>query len=113
MPKLLDNNYFTRIDAMIVLGMAGGTTNTALWISTPRSSRFPIRSSGSRCGPPKGYTYAAQSGRVNVDTLRALIGAAALVEFLNSDPEDALLGAVPCAGGSWVAAGREHRIAPI
>ena len=86
LPKLLDNNYFTRINAMIVLGMAGGTTSAALDLYAAQL-KLPDQLIWVKMWAAHGYTNAAQSGKANIDAFRAITGADALVTFLNSDPK--------------------------
>ncbi len=86
LPKLLDNNFFTRLDAMIVLGMAGGTTREALDLYAAQL-KIPDQIVGVKMWAARGFTIAAQSGRANIDAFRAITGADALVTFLNSDPK--------------------------
>ncbi len=86
LPKLMDNNYFTRIDAMIVLGMAGGTSSAALDFYESQL-KLPDQLIWVKMWAAKGYTTAAQSGKNNLDALKSLNGATALVKFLNSDPK--------------------------
>ena len=86
LPKLLDNNYFARINAMIVLGMAGSPSSTALDFYASQL-KIPDQLIWVKVWAAKGYTNAAQEGKANLDALRALNGAAALIEFLNSDPK--------------------------
>lgn len=86
LPKLMDNNFLTRLDAMIVLGMAGGTTNAALdfYAGQLKAADQVV---WVKMWAAKGYTNAAQSGRNNIDAARAQQGADALVTFLNSNPQ--------------------------
>ena len=86
LPKLLDNNYLTRLDAMIVLGMAGGTTPVALDLYASQL-KLADQCLGVKIWAARGLTNAAQSGKANIDTLRAITAADALVTFLNSDPK--------------------------
>ena len=85
LPKLMNGNYLTRINAMIVLGMAGGTTNNALdfYASQLKTADQLI---WVRMWAANGYTNATQSGRINIDALRANNAADALVAFLNPIP---------------------------
>ncbi len=82
LPKLLDNNYLSRIDAMIVLGMAGGTTPVRSTFTTTQL-KIPDQIIWVKMWAARGLTNAAQSGRVNIDTFRALTAADALVTFSN------------------------------
>ena len=86
LPKLLEDNYFTRIDAMIVLGMAGSRNNTALDLYAAQL-KMPDQLIWVKMWAAHGYTYATASGKENIDALRAISGAEALVEFLNSNPK--------------------------
>ena len=86
LPKLLDNNFLSRIDAMIVLGMAGGTTKEALDLYAAQL-KIPDQIIWVKMWAARGFTNAAQSGKANIDAYRAITGADALVTFLNSDPK--------------------------
>lgn len=85
LPKLLDNNYFTRVNAMIVLGMAGGTTNQALDLYAAQL-RAADQLIWVKMWAARGYTNATQSGTRFVEVSKAVAGAEALVEFLQSSP---------------------------
>ena len=85
LPKQLDNNYLTRIDAMIVLGMAGGTTGPALDLYN-RVLKDDNQLIWVKMWAAHGLTNAAQSGRNSLDTSKAQLAADALVTFLKSDP---------------------------
>ena len=86
LPKLMDNNYFTRIDAAIVLGMAGGTTPNALDFYASQL-KLPDQIMWVKMWAARGYTNAAKSGRRSLEFSKAIAGADALVTFLNSDPD--------------------------
>lgn len=86
LPKLMNDNYLTRIDAMIVLGMAGGTSSNALEFYAAQLKN-PDQVIWVKMWAANGYTNAAKSGRANLDATRALYGADAVVTFLNSDPK--------------------------
>ena len=86
LPRLMDNNYFTRIDAAIVLGMAGGTTPNALDFYASQL-KLPNQVMWVKMWAARGYTNASQSGRRSLEFSKAIAGADALVAFLNSDPD--------------------------
>jgi hypothetical protein len=85
LPKILDNNYLTRIDAMIVLGMAGGTTNQALDVYINQIKK-PEQVIWVKLWAARGLTNAAQGGKFDIDALKANQGAEALIGFLD-DPK--------------------------
>ena len=86
LPRLMDNNYFTRIDAAIVLGMAGGTTPNALDFYASQL-KLPDQVLWVKMWAARGYTNAAQSGSRSLEFSKAIAGADALVAFLTSDPD--------------------------
>jgi len=86
LPKLLDNNYITRIDAMIVLGMAGSAAPTALDLYIAQIKK-PDQVIWVKLWAARGITNAAQRGRVNLDASKATQAAEALVGWLDSDPK--------------------------
>lgn len=86
LPKLLDNNYFTRINAMIVLGLAGGSSPAALDLYSAQL-KIPDQVAGVKLWAARGYTYAAQSGRKPLEYSKAIDGAEALIAALNLDPK--------------------------
>ena len=86
LPKLLENNYFARINAMIVLGMAGGTSPVALDFYAGQL-RIPDQVFGVKVWAARGYTNAAQLGRKALEFSKAVDGAQALTDFLSSDPK--------------------------
>ena len=88
LPKLLESNhnYLTRIDAMIVLGMAGGTTSNALDLYINQLKK-PDQILWVKLWAARGLTNAAQSGKVDLDASKSNLGAEALVGLLEGDPK--------------------------
>ena len=88
LPKLLESNhnYLTRLDAMIVLGMAGGTTQAALDLYINQIKK-PDQIVWVKLWAARGLTNAAQRGRINLDAAKSNLGAEALVGFLDADPK--------------------------
>jgi hypothetical protein len=86
LPKLLENNYLTRIDAMIVLGMVGGTTSPALDLYISQLKK-PDQVIWVKLWAARGLSNAAQNGAVDLDASKANQGAEALLVFLDSDPK--------------------------
>ncbi len=86
LPKLMTNNYFSRINAAIVLGMAGGKTPPALdfYANQLKTADQVI---WVKMWAARGYTNASENGRRPIEFGKAINGAEALVEFLNSDPK--------------------------
>lgn len=86
LPKLLDNNFLSRIDAMIVLGTAGSPAPAALDLYIAQIKKadqvFPVKEWAAR-----GITNAAQRGRVDLDAARTIQAAEALVGLLDGDPK--------------------------
>jgi hypothetical protein len=85
LPKILENNYLTRIDAMIVLGMAGSSTNQALGVYISQLNK-PEQVIWVKLWAARGLTNAAQSGRFDLDAQKANQAAEALIGFLD-DPK--------------------------
>ncbi len=84
LPKLLENNYFTRIDAMIVLGMAGSAAPAALDLYIAQLKK-PDQVIWVKMWAAHGLSYAAQQGKVNLDASKSLQAAEALIGWLDSD----------------------------
>jgi hypothetical protein len=88
LPKLLEanHNYLTRIDAMIVLGMAGSTAPNALDLYINQLKK-PDQLFWVKLWAARGLTNAAQGGLVDLDASKANLGTESLVVFLDSDPK--------------------------
>ena len=86
LPKLLENNYLTRIDAMIVLGMAGSPDAKALDLYTSQIEKSD-QVIWVKLWAARGITNAAQEGRVNLDAAKTIQAAEALTGWLDSDPK--------------------------
>ncbi len=86
LPKLLENNYLTRIDAMIVLGMAGSTATNALDLYNAQL-RKADQVIWVKLWAARGLSNAAQDGRVNLEASKANQSADAVLAFLDSDPK--------------------------
>jgi hypothetical protein len=84
LPKVLENNYLSRIDAMIVLGMAGSTTTQALDVYI-KELKKPDQVIWVKLWAARGLTNAAQSGKVDLDASKSILAAEALIGFLESD----------------------------
>ncbi len=69
LPKLLENNYLSRIDAMIVLGMAGSPDPKALDLYTNQIKK-PDQVVWVKLWAARGLTNATQSGKVDLETTR-------------------------------------------
>jgi hypothetical protein len=111
LPKILENNYLTRIDAMIVLGMAGGTTNQALDVYINQIKK-PEQVIWVKLWAARGLTNAAQGGKFDIDALKANQGAEALIGFLESDaklPWPAQIRALEALGALRVATANMSR----
>jgi hypothetical protein len=88
LPKLLESNhnYLTRIDAMIVLGMAGNPSPAALDLYT-KQLKNPEQLVWVKLWAARGLTIATQSGKVDLDAAKANLAAEALIGLLDSDPK--------------------------
>jgi hypothetical protein len=88
LPKLLEinHNYLTRIDAMIVLGMAGNPSPAALDLYISQLKK-PDQLIWVKLWAARGLTIAAQQGAINLDAAKANQGAEALIGLLESDPK--------------------------
>ncbi len=86
LPKILENNYLSRIDAMIVLGMAGGTSSQALDVYV-KELKKPDQVIWVKLWAARGLSNAAQNGKVDLDALRSIQAAEALVGFLEGNPK--------------------------
>ena len=86
--KLLEpnHNYLSRIDAMIVLGMAGNPSPAALdlYISQLKKADQLV---WIRLWAARGLTIAAQEGEVNLEAAKANQSAEALIVLLDGDPK--------------------------
>ena len=86
LPRLLENNYLSRIDAMIVLGMAGSAEPKALMLYTDQLKK-PEQVVWVKLWAARGLTNATQHGKIDLEAGRASRAVEALVEFLESDPK--------------------------
>jgi hypothetical protein len=88
LPKLLDSkhNYLTRIDAMIVLGMAGNPLPAALDLYISQLKK-PDQLIWVKLWAARGLTNATQQGSINLDAAKANQATEALVALLDSDPK--------------------------
>ena len=86
LPKLLDNNYLSRIDAMIVLGMAGSTAPNALDLYTNQVKK-PEQVVWVKLWAARGLTNAADSGKRDLEASKTIRAVDALVDFLDGDPK--------------------------
>jgi len=86
LPKLLENNYLTRIDAMIVLGMAGSPAANALDLYIAQVKK-PDQVIWVKLWAARGITNAAQQGRANLDAQKATQAAESLIGWLDADPK--------------------------
>lgn len=88
LPKLLEsnNNYLTRIDAMIVLGMAGNPSPAALDLYINQLKK-PDQLVWVKLWAARGLSIAAQEGEINLDAAKANQGAEALIGLLEGDPK--------------------------
>jgi hypothetical protein len=84
--KLLDNNLFSRIDAMIVLGMAGGTDPKFLDLYT-KQIKLPDQVVWVKMWAARGITNATRQGKDNLDFAKTIEAADALITLLDSDPK--------------------------
>jgi hypothetical protein len=103
--KILDNNYLTRIDAMIVLGMAGSSTPQALDVYI-KELRKPDQVIWVKLWAARGLTNAAQGGKVDLEAQKANQAVEALVGFLDTEklPWPAQIRALEALGAIRVAA---------
>ena len=88
LPKLVEpnHNYLTRIDAMIVLGMAGNPGPVALNFYVDQLKRDD-QLVWVRLWAARGLTIAAQQGEINLDAAKANQAAEALIGLLDGDPK--------------------------
>ena len=88
LPKLLEpnHNYLSRIDAMIVLGMAGNPSPAALDLYIAQLKK-PDQLIWVKLWAARGLSIAAQDGMVDLDATKANLAAEALVGWLDSDPK--------------------------
>jgi hypothetical protein len=84
--KLLDNNLFSRIDAMIILGMAGSTDPKFLDLYT-RELKKPEQVVWVKMWAARGITNATRQGKDNLDATKTIEAADALITLLDSDPK--------------------------
>jgi hypothetical protein len=86
--KLLEpnHNYLTRIDAMIVLGMAGNPNPAALDLFINQLKRSD-QLVWVRLWAARGLAIAASGGEVNLEAAKANQAAEALIGLLDSDPK--------------------------
>ncbi len=83
---VLENNYFSRIDAMIVLGTAGSTMPAALDLYAAQLKKED-QAIWVKFWACRGYTLATQIGTIPLDQTKAINAADALITFLDSDPK--------------------------
>jgi hypothetical protein len=81
-----NHNYLTRIDAMIVLGMAGNTNPSALNFYIDQLKK-PDQLWWVKLWAARGLTIATQQGSVDIDAAKANLATEALVGLLESDPK--------------------------
>jgi hypothetical protein len=88
LPKLVEpnHNYLTRIDAAIVLGMAGNPSPTALNFYIDQLKRED-QLIWVRLWAARGLTIASQEGEINLDAAKANQATEALIALLESDPK--------------------------
>ena len=88
LPKLLENNhnYLTRLDAMIVLGMAGNPSPAALDLYVAQLKK-PDQLLWVRLWAARGLTIASQSGAIDLDASRANQATEAIMALLEADPK--------------------------
>jgi hypothetical protein len=86
LPKLLDNNYLSRIDAMIVLGMAGSTLPNALDLYTNQIKK-PDQVVWVKLWAARGLTNATQHGKIDLEASKAARAVEAIVQLLEEDPK--------------------------
>jgi hypothetical protein len=84
--KLLENNLYSRIDAMIVLGMAGSTDSRALDLYIAQIKK-PDQVVWVKMWAARGITNAARQGKENLDASKTIDAADALIGLLDSDPK--------------------------
>jgi hypothetical protein len=84
--KLLDNNLYSRINAMIVLGMAGSTDPKALKLYTDQLKKAD-QVVWVKMWAARGITNATRQGRNNLETTRQIDAAEAVITLLDSDPK--------------------------
>jgi len=84
--KLLENNLFSRIDAMIVLGMSGSTAPNALDLYVVQIKK-PEQVIWVKMWAAQGLTNATRQGKDNLDASKTNQAAEALIALLDSDPK--------------------------
>jgi hypothetical protein len=84
--KLLENNLYSRIDAMIVLGMAGSTDSRALELYIAQIKK-PDQVVWVKMWAARGISNAARQGKDNLDFTKTIDAADALITLLDSDPK--------------------------
>ncbi|WP_435010538.1 HEAT repeat domain-containing protein [Tundrisphaera lichenicola] len=84
--KILDNNLYSRIDAMIILGDSGSTASNALDLYTEQVKKTD-QVVWVKMWAARGLTNAAQQGRVNLDANKTIEATDALIALLDSDPK--------------------------
>ncbi|WZO96320.1 hypothetical protein EP7_003311 [Isosphaeraceae bacterium EP7] len=83
LPKLLDNHFYARIQAMIVLGMTGSPDALDIYI---KQLDDPEQSVWVKLWAARGITNAAQGGRGTLtDTARAIKAGQSLASFLDRE----------------------------
>ncbi len=83
---ILDDNYLSRIGAMIVLGMAGYNSPAALDLYAAQL-KDPDQVIWAKSWACRGLTNASQQGAINIEQSKAINGAEAVIAFLDSDPK--------------------------
>ena len=88
LPKLVEqnHNYLTRIDAMIVLGMAGNPSSVALDFYASQL-KMTDQLIWVKLWAARGFTIAAGHGTVDLDAAKANQGTEALIAMLDADPK--------------------------
>jgi hypothetical protein len=88
LPKLLEpnHNYLSRIDAAIVLGMAGNPSAVALDLYINQIKK-PDQLIWVKLWAARGLSIAAQEGEIDLDASKANQAAEALIGWLDSDPK--------------------------
>lgn len=88
LPRLLepDHNYLSRLDAMIVLGMAGNPTPVSLDLFIAQLKK-PDQLVWVKLWAARGLSIAARGGEVDLDASRANQATEALLTLLESDPK--------------------------
>jgi hypothetical protein len=84
--RLLDNNLYSRLNAMIVLGMAGSTDPKALKLYSDQLKKAD-QVVWVKMWAARGITNATRQGRDNLETTRQIDAAEAVITLLNSDPK--------------------------